>query len=186
MTTSAETANTTFLPGAWTIDADHSEVAFSVRHMMLSKVRGRFSTFSGTITTGATPQDSMVQAEISLESISTGNEQRDAHLRSPDFFGTDENPAMTFTSTEVRPDGDNWVIVGDLTLKGVTKSVELATELLGIGPDAYGGTRAGFTATTSINRQDFGVTWNAAIEGGGVVVGDKVEIHLDIQAVLNS
>lgn len=186
MTIPAETTSATWLAGTWSIDSDHSEVAFSVRHMMLSKVRGRFNSFSGTISTGATPEQSSVHAEIALESITTGNEQRDAHLRSPEFFGIDEHPTMSFTSTAVRPDGDDWVIVGDLTLKGVTKRVELATELLGVGPDAFGGTRAGFAAHTTINRHDFGVSWNAAIEGGGVVVGDKVEIHLDIQAVLNS
>lgn len=173
-----------YVAGTWAIDPAHSEVAFSVRHMMLSKVRGRFGTFTGTITTGATPAESHVSADIELASITTGNDQRDAHLRSPDFFATDVHPTMTFRSTGVRPAGDHWIISGELSIKGITRPVELRTELLGIGPDAYGGTRAGFTATTSINRHDFEVNWNAAIEGGGVVVGDRVDITLDIQAVL--
>jgi polyisoprenoid-binding protein YceI len=175
-----------YVAGTWTIDPSHSEVAFSVRHMMLSKVRGRFGAFTGTITTGATPEESHVSAEIELASITTGNDQRDAHLRSPDFFATDVHPTMTFRSTGLRPAGDHWVMTGELSIKGITRPVELRTELLGIGPDAYGGTRAGFTATTSINRHDFEVNWNAAIEGGGVVVGERVDIHLDIQAVLQA
>ena len=170
--------------GTWLIDSDHSEVSLSVRHMMLSKVRDRSTEFSGTVVTAEQITDSSVSADIQLVSITTDNEQRDAHERSPEFLGSDEHPAMTFRSTGIRPDGDSWVITGDLSLKGITHEVELATELLGIGPDAYGGTRAGFSATTSINRKDFDVTWNASIEGGGVVVGDKVDIALDIQAVL--
>jgi polyisoprenoid-binding protein YceI len=183
-----ETTSTAAIPGyvagTWAIDPAHSEVAFSVRHMMLSKVRGRFGTFSGTITTGATVAESTASADIELASITTGNDQRDAHVRSPEFFGTDEHPLMTFRSTGVRSEGDHWIISGDLSLKGITRPVELRTELLGIGPDAYGGTRAGFSATTAINRHDFDVNWNAAIEGGGVVVGERVDITLDIQAVL--
>ena len=173
-----------YTAGTWQIDSDHSEVSFSVRHMMLSKVRGRFTQFSGTIVTAEQITDSSVAADIELSSITTGNEQRDEHVRSPEFLGSDQYPTMTFRSTGIRLDGASWVITGDLSLKGITREVELATELLGIGPDAYGGTRAGFSATTSINRKDFDVNWNAAIEGGGVVVGDKVDITLDIQAVL--
>ena len=184
--TSNETVIPGYLAGTWTIDPVHSEVGFSVRHMMVSKVRGRFTSFSGTITTGATPQESGAEAAIELASISTGSEQRDAHLRSPDFFHTDANPLMTFRSTEVRPKGDRWEVVGELSLNGVTKTVVLDTEVVGIAPDAYGGTRAGLSASTTINRQDFKVTWNAAIEGGGVVVSDKVDIRLDIEAVLQA
>lgn len=173
-----------YIAGTWTIDPSHSVAAFTVRHMMVSKVRGRFDEFSGTIVTAENPADSQVNAEITLASINTGNEQRDAHLRSPDFFHTDETPVMTYRSTGMRNDGGSWVLEGELTLKGVTKSVPLAVELDGIGPDAYGGVRAGFSAHATILRSDFDVTWNAAIEGGGVVVSDKVEINLDIQAVL--
>lgn len=187
MTSSTQaTALPGYRAGTWEIDAAHSEVGFAVRHMMVSKTRGRFAAFSGTITTGETVEASSVSADIELASITTGNEQRDGHLRSPDFFETDAHPLMTFRSTGIRADGERWVITGDLSLKGITKSVDLDTEFTGIGPDAYGGVRAGFSARTTINRRDFNVNWNAAIEGGGVVVGDKVEIHLDIEAVLQA
>jgi polyisoprenoid-binding protein YceI len=175
-----------YVAGTWTIDPVHSEVGFSVRHMMVSKVRGKFTKFSGQLVTADDVLESSVTAEIDLSSIETGAEQRDAHLRSPDFFDTDNHPLMTFRSTGIRAAGDGYVIDGELTLKGRTKSVPLALDINGFGPDAYGGTRAGFTATTEINRQDFGVNWNAAMETGGVVVSDKVTIHLEIEAVLQA
>jgi len=175
-----------FVAGTWTIDTVHSEVGFSVRHMMVSKVRGKFTKFEGEIVTAANLSDSSVIADIDLSSIDTGSEQRDGHLRSPDFFHTDEHPRMTYRSTGLRANGDDYVLDGELTLKGVTRPVPLKLEVNGFGPDAYGGTRAGFTATGQINRADFGVTWNAAIEGGGVVVADKVDLHLEIEAVLNA
>jgi len=164
----------------------HSEVGFSVRHMMVSKVRGEFTKFSGELVTTDDLLSSSVTAEIDLSSIDTGAAQRDAHLRSPDFFDTDSHPLMTYRSTGLRINGDGYVLQGELTLKGVTRSVPLALEVNGFGPDAYGGTRAGFTATGEINRQDFGVNWNAAMETGGVVVADKVAIHLEIEAVLQA
>jgi polyisoprenoid-binding protein YceI len=174
-----------YVGGAWTIDPVHSEVGFSVRHMMVSKVRGRFASFSGELVTGSDPLESSVTAEIDLTSIDTGNDQRDDHIRSKDFFEVETYPTMTYRSTGVRADGDGGYLVdGELTLKGVTKDVPLRLELGGFGPDAYGGTRAGFSATAEINRRDFGVDFNAAMETGGVVVGDKVTIHLDIEAVL--
>jgi polyisoprenoid-binding protein YceI len=175
-----------YVAGTWTIDPVHSEVGFSVRHMMVSKVRGKFTKFSGQIVTGEDTASSSVTAEIDLSSIDTGAEQRDAHLRSPDFFDTGNHPLMTYRSTGIREDGDGYVVDGELTLKGVTRNVPLKLEVNGFGPDAYGGTRAGFTATAEINRQDFGVSWNAAMETGGVVVSDKVSIHLEIEAVLQS
>ena len=175
-----------YLTGTWTIDPVHSEVGFSVRHMMVSKVRGKFGRFSGQLVTTDDVLSSSVTAEIELASIETGAEQRDAHLRSPDFFDTENHPLMTYRSTGIRADGDDYIVDGELTLKGVTKDVPLKLELNGFGPDAYGGTRAGFTATTEINRQDFGVNWNAAMETGGVVVSDKVAIHLEIEAVLQA
>lgn len=175
-----------YVAGTWTIDAVHSEVGFSVRHMMVSKVRGKFAKFSGELVTAENPLDSTVTAEIELASIDTGNEQRDGHLRSPDFFDTDNHPQMTYRSTGLRADHDQYVLDGELSLKGVTRSVPLKLELNGFGPDPFGGTRVGFTATGQINRGDFGVTYNAAIEGGGVVVSDKVDIHLEIEAVLSA
>lgn len=173
-----------YVAGTWTIDALHSEVGFSVRHMMVSKVRGRFTKFSGELVTAENPLDSSVTAEIDLASIETGSEQRDGHLRSPDFFDTDNHPQMTYRSAGLRAEGDHYVLDGELTLKGVSRNVPLKLELNGIGPDPYGGTRAGFTATGHLNRADFGVTYNAAIEGGGVVVADKIDLHLEIEAVL--
>jgi polyisoprenoid-binding protein YceI len=172
--------------GTWEIDPAHSDVAFTVRHMMVSKVRGNFGAFTGTIVTTQDPLESSVEASIDLTSIDTRNEQRDAHIRTADFFDVDNFPAMTYRSTGIRPDGDRFVVDGELTLRGVTRSVPLALEINGVGPDAYGGTRIGFSATTEINRTDFGVNWNAAIEAGGVVVSEKVSIALEIQAVLQT
>ncbi len=172
--------------GTWTIDPVHSEVGFRVRHMMVSKVRGRFTDFTATLTTAENLTDSTVTVEVQLSSIATGNDQRDEHLRSPDFFDTDKNPAMTYRSTGLRADGDKWVLDGDLTLKGVTKAVPLTFELDGLGPDAYGGYRAGFSGTAEINRQDFGVTWNEKLEGGGLIVSDKVSIEIEAEFVLQA
>lgn len=173
-----------YITGTWTIDPSHSEIGFAVRHMMVGKVRGRFTDFSGEFVTGKSPLDSSVNIAIVVSSVDTGNKDRDAHLRSPDFFGTDENDAMTYRSTGVRPDGDTFVVDGELTLKGVTRSVPLRLEIGGFGPDAYGATRAGFSATGSISRSDFGVEFNGLIETGGVVVGDKIELRLEIEGVL--
>src|SRR5438477_5759058 len=131
----------------WTIAPVHSEVGFTVRHMMVSKVRGRFTSFSGEIVTGADPLGSSVTAEIALDSIVTGQEQRDAHIRSADFFDVENHPTMTYRSAGVRRDGDDYVVDGQLTLKGVTKDLPLALELNGFGPDPYGGTRAAFTGS---------------------------------------
>jgi polyisoprenoid-binding protein YceI len=175
-----------YVAGIWTIDPVHSEVGFSVRHMMVSKVRGKFTTFSGQIVTGADPASSSVTAEIDLASIDTGNEQRDGHIRSADFFEVEKYPTMTYRSTGVRVEGDAFVLDGDLTLKGITKSVPLSLELNGFGPDPYGGTRAGFTATAEINRRDFGVNFHAALETGGAVVADKIALQLEIEAVLSA
>src|ERR1700712_3281013 len=140
-----------YIAGTWTIDPAHSDVSFAVRHMMVSKVKGRFGSFSGTIVTGQTPAESSVTAEIDLNSIDTNNAQRDNHIRSGDFFEVEKNPTMTFTSTSVEADGADFLVTGDLSLKGITKSVTLKLELNGISPDPYGGTRAGFSATTEIS-----------------------------------
>ena len=175
-----------YTAGTWTIDPVHSEVGFTVRHMMVSKVRGKFTSFSGEIVTGADPLDSSVAADIELSSITTGNDQRDAHIRSADFFDVDKHPVMSYRSTAIRQQGSGYLLDGQLTLKGVTRDVPLSLELNGFGPDAYGGTRAGFSATAEISCGDFGVNWNAAIEGGGVVVSDKVTIQLEIEAVLQA
>ena len=185
----AATTQTTipdYVAGTWNIDPVHSEVGFAVRHMMVSKVRGRFNTFSGELVTGKDPLASSVTAEIDLASIITGNEQRDAHIRSADFFEVETYPTMTYRSTGVRQDGGDFVIDGDLTLKGVTKSVPLKLELNGFGPDPFGGTRAGFTATGELNRRDFNVNFSAPMQNGGAVVADKISLHLEIEAVLEA
>ena len=186
--TATDTGTLTSLPGyvagTWSIDPVHSEDGFAARHKMVSKVRGRFRTFSGQVVTGASPLDSSVTAEIDLSSIDTGHEQRDAHIRSADFFEVETYPTRTYQSTGVRPHRDGFLLDGKLTLKGVTKDVPLTLELNGFGPDPYGGTRAGFTATGEINRRDFGVNFSAVMETGGAVVSDKITIHLEIEAVL--
>ena len=174
-----------YVVGTWSIDPVHSEVGFSVRHMMVSKVRGKFTAFEGEIVTAEDPLESTVTAKVDLASIDTGNADRDNHLRSADFFEVEANAEMAFRSTGLRGAGDEYVLVGELTLKGVTKPVELKVELNGAGPDAYGGTRIGFSATGEISRKDFGVDFSAALETGGVVVGDKVTIQLEVEAVLN-
>ncbi|MDP9430233.1 MAG: YceI family protein [Actinomycetota bacterium] len=175
-----------YVVGTWDIDASHSTVGFSVRHMMVSKVRGYFREFSGEIVTAANPADSTVTATIDMDSIDTRQEQRDAHIKSADFFDTGNHTVMTFRSTAVRAEGEDWFIEGDLTLKGITKPVTLALELNGFGPDAYGGTRAGFSGKTEISRKEFGVDIDLPMDGGGVVVGDKISVELEIEAVLRT
>ncbi len=165
-----------YVSGTWEIDPVHSEIGFTARHMMVSKVRGRFTTFSGELVTGEKLLDSSVTATIDLTSINTGQEQRDQHIRSADFFEVDKYTTMTYRSTGLRAEGDHYILDGELTLKDVTKEVPLTVELNGFGPDPYGGTRAGFTATTEINRRDFGVNFSAPMETGGVVVSDKISV----------
>ena len=187
MTTSTEASTIPgYIAGTWEIDPVHSEVGFIARHMMVSKVRGRFTEFSGEFVTANDPLQSSVTATIDLTSIQTGNEQRDQHIRSADFFEVDKYKTMTYRSTGLRAEGDHYVLDGELTLKDVTKEVPLTLELNGFGPDPFGGTRAGFTATGEINRRDFGVNFSAPMETGGVVVSDKVTIQLEIEAVLKA
>jgi polyisoprenoid-binding protein YceI len=177
-----------YVAGTWAIDPVHSEVSFVVRHMMVSKVRGRFDKFEGTIVTTEDPLGSSVTASVDLTSINTGQEQRDAHIRSADFFEVEKHPEMTFASTAVKEGEEGLVLEGDLSLKGVTKAVAFNLEVNGIGPDAYGGTRIGFSATTQINRKDYGVDFNGPIPGvpGGVAVSDNVTITLEIEGVLQA
>jgi polyisoprenoid-binding protein YceI len=177
-----------YVAGTWTIDPVHSEVSFTVRHMMLSKVRGRFDKFEGTITTAPDPLQSSVTATVDLSSVNTGNDTRDNHIRSEDFFHTEKHPTMTFRSTGIRADGDDFLLDGDLTLRGVTRPVTFKLEVNGFGPDPYGGTRAGFSATTEINRNEWNVSYNGPIPGAGtgMVLSDKATINLEIEAVLNA
>jgi len=171
--------------GTWTIDPSHSEVSFTVRHLMLSKLRGAFRTFRGDITVNEDLQTSSVTAEIDMDSIDTRDANRDNHLRTKDFFEVEKFPTMTYRSTGVRTEGADYVVDGELTLHGVTRPVSLALELGGVGPDPYGGIRTGFSASTTINRNDFGVDIKMPMDGGGVVVSDKISIHLEIEAVLD-
>jgi polyisoprenoid-binding protein YceI len=173
-----------YIPGTWNVDAVHSDVSFSVRHMMVSKIRGWFTKYEVTIVTAPDPLDSSVAATIDLGSISTGNEQRDDHIRSADFFEIEKYPTMTYRSTGLSQRGEDWVLDGELSLHGVTRPVPLSLELNGFTADPYGGQRAGFSATAEINRRDFGVDISIPMDGGGVVVGDKISISLEIEAVL--
>jgi polyisoprenoid-binding protein YceI len=185
MTAPTRTQTPGYVVGTWDIDPVHSDVSFTVRHMMVSKVRGRLGTFSGEIVTAPEFADSAVTATVDATSIDTGNAQRDGHLRTADFFAVATHPTWTFRSTGIRADGDGeYALDGELTIKGVTRPVTFDLEVNGFGPDAYGGTRAGFSATTTINRNDFGVDIAMPLDGGGVVVSDKVQIALEIEAVL--
>ena len=172
--------------GTWTIDPSHSEVGFSVRHLMVSKVKGNFETFEGTITIADDPLQSSVTAEVDLGSINTRDEARDGHLKSADFFEVESHPKLTFTSTSVEPKGGDYVVTGDLTIKGTTKSVVLDLEFNGVHPDPWGGTRAGFSAETEISRKDFGVDFEVPMDGPGVVVGDKIKVQLEVEGVLQA
>jgi len=165
--------------GTWAIDPAHSEVSFTVRHLM-TKVRGSFTSFSGEISVGESLATSSVRAEIDVDSVDTRQPQRDAHLRSNDFFANGKT--ITFASTNVREDGGDYVLSGDLTINGVTKPVDLELEFLGVEADAYGTVKAGFEARTTITRQDFGVDINVPLDGGKLLIGDKVAIELVIQA----
>jgi polyisoprenoid-binding protein YceI len=169
--------------GTWNVDPAHSSVGFVARHLMISKVRGTFRTFSGAITVASDPLESRVEATVDLASVSTGDDGRDAHLRGPDFFDVEQHPTMTFVSTAVRRERDGFVLVGDLTIKGVTRPVEFDLEFDGVSADPWGNLKAGFSASTEINRKDWDLGWNVALEAGGVLVGEKVKIVLDVQAV---
>ena len=170
--------------GTWVLDPTHSEVSFTVRHLAISKVRGVFTRFEATITTPENPLEASVVASADVASIDTKNADRDAHLRTGDFFLADEHPQITFVSTGVRQDGDDFFVDGDLTIRGVTKPVSFAVEFGGFGSDPYGQYKAGLTATAKVKREDFGLNWNAALETGGFLLGSEVTIVLDFQAVL--
>jgi polyisoprenoid-binding protein YceI len=168
----------------WSFDPAHSSIGFSVRHLMISKVRGHFNKWEGTFDYDeADPTKSKLSVRIDAASIDTREEKRDAHLRSPDFFDAAKYPALTFESTRIERDGDDYVVTGNLTIRDVTRAVQLKVESLGRTKDPWGGERAGFSASTSINRKDFGLSWNVALETGGVLVGEKIDIGIEIEAV---
>jgi polyisoprenoid-binding protein YceI len=168
--------------GTWAIDPVHSSVTFSVRHLMVSKVRGNFDEFSGAIVVAEDGTPS-VTAEIGVDSVNTRNEQRDAHLKAADFFDAQQYPKATFVSTGVRADGDDYVLDGDFTLRGVTKPIQLRLEFNGVNPGMGHGEVAGFDASVVLNRKDFGIDIDMPLETGGAVVGDKVTITLEIEAL---
>lgn len=170
-------------PGTYSLDAGHTYVGFAVKHFGLSKVKGEFQKFDGTVTIAEVPTDSSVEVTIDASSFSSRDDQRDAHVRSADFLDVGNFPELTFRSTSIRQDGDDWVVAGDLTVHGVTRPVELATEFEGAIDDPYGLERIAFSAETEIDRTDFGLTWNQALETGGLVVGKKVKITLEVEAV---
>lgn len=172
------------LSGNYTIDASHSRLGFSARHAMVTTVRGQFGGFEGAaVINAANPGASKVEITIDVNTIETGSADRDGHLKSGDFFETETFPTITFVSTKVERDDDEWTITGDLTIKGITKSVEIEFEENGSAQDPFGNTRIGFEGSTSINRKDFGLTWNAALETGGVLVSEKIKLDFDISAI---
>ncbi len=169
--------------GTYTIDPSHSSASFIVRHAGISKVRGSVAITGGSVTVGSSVEDSTVTAELDAASVDTKSPDRDAHIKTADFWDAEKFPTWTFTSTGVTVEDGDFVVTGDLTLNGVTKPVTLVTEYTGSAADAYGNPRAGFEATTEFSRKQFGLTWNAALEAGGVLVSDKVKIELDLSTI---
>lgn len=177
----SELANTT---GTWVIDPSHTNIGFSARHAMVAKVRGTFTDFTGTfVLDGEDPSKSSAELTIMTASITTRNDDRDGHLKSADFLDVESFPTLTLTSTSVTANGETFVVTGDMTVHGTTKSVPVTFELMGVSTDPWGGIRIGFEGSTEISRKDFGLTWNTALETGGVLVGDAVKIELDVEAV---
>ncbi len=181
--TSIETTGLAAATGTWVIDPAHTSLAFSARHAMVAKVRGTFGEFTGSFTIdGANPANSTAELTIQAASIDTKSDDRDAHLTSADFLDAETFPTLTFVSTSVKADGNDIVVTGDLTIHGVTKSVDVAYELVGISQDPWGNTKIGFEGSAKISRKDFGLVWNAALESGGVLVGDEIKLNLDVEA----
>jgi polyisoprenoid-binding protein YceI len=176
------TATTQLSVGTWAIDPVHSSINFWVRHLMVSKVRGKFDNFSGAIVVTEDGKTT-VHAEVAVDSVNTGNDQRDAHIKSPDFFDVETHPIARFASTTVEPEGDNYALNGELTLKGVTKPITLELEFNGVNPGMGHGEVAGFEASVVLNRKDFGIDIDLPLQTGGAVVGDKVTITIDVEAV---
>lgn len=169
--------------GTWTVDPSHSRIGFVARHMMVAKVRGTFREYTADIEIADDPLQSRLVAEVQMASIDTGNADRDGHLRTNDFFDIEQFPTMRLVATGIEAAGDAYVLHADLTIKGVTRAVDFDLEFEGVGQDPWGGTRAGVTATTTINRKDWGIEWNAPLETGGVLVGEKVQIELEVELV---
>jgi polyisoprenoid-binding protein YceI len=168
--------------GTWAIDPAHTVVSFSARHLVVAKVRGSFQTVSGTITIGSTPETSSVEATVDAASIDTGVDDRDNHLRSPDFLDVANHQTLTFRSTAVRAAGDGYEVDGELTIRGTARPITLTMSYLGLATDPWGNEKALFTAETTINREDWGLTWNQALETGGWLVDKSVGLELEVQA----
>ena len=188
-TATTRTVNGTHYPavGTYDIDVSHTRLGFAVRHMAVSKVRGEFKEFSGTLELAENPVDSKISVTMQAASVETKDENRDNHLRTNDFFDVEIHPTWTFTGTAIRPvTATEWHVDGDLTIRGVTKQVTLDATLEGVVQDPYGFHRVGFSASTTINRDDYGVSFNAALEAGGLVVSKKVDIDLEVEATLRA
>ncbi|MHB8245928.1 MAG: YceI family protein [Acidimicrobiales bacterium] len=184
--TSSSTFNiSTELTGDYHFDPAHSRIGFVARHAMVTKVRGSFKTFEGTIhADAADPRNSTVSVSIDVASVDTSNEQRDEHLRTNDFFDIANHPSITFTSTKVEPaGGERFNVTGDLTIRGVTKQVTIEVEFTGTAKDAYGNQRVGFEGSLVVDRKDFGVNWNTPLDAGGVLISEKVTLEIDISAI---
>lgn len=174
----------TLVTGDYVIDASHSRLGFSARHAMVTTVRGDFTDFDGTAHVDAeTPASSRVDLTIRTASINTASADRDGHLRSGDFFDAEAHPEITFVSTSVERDGTDWTITGDLTIKGISRPVTIPFEENGTAVDPFGNTRVGFEGATTINRKDWDLTWNAALETGGVLVSEKIKLEFDVSAI---
>jgi polyisoprenoid-binding protein YceI len=185
--TATETTSLAAATGTRAIDPAHPSLAFSPRHAMVAKVRGTFGEFAGSFTIdGANPGNSTAELTMQAASIDTKNADRDAHLTSADFLDVENYPTLTFVSTAVDVDGSAIVVTGDLTIHGVTKSVDVTYELVGISQDPWGNTKIGFEGSARISRKDFGLVWNAALESGGVLVGDEIKLNLDVEAAKQS
>lgn len=175
-------------PGVWNIDPAHSSIQITVRHLVVAKVRGVFKDFSGQITIGERPEDSSVSVEVNMASIDTAQADRDNDLRSSNFFDVEKYPTGTFRSTglQIKGEGEEFYVDGELTIAGVTKPVQLLASYGGPATDPYGNQKLGFSAATEINREDFGLTWNVALETGGVMVGKTAKVEIEIEAVKQS
>jgi len=173
-----------YIPGVYKLDPGHSDIAFTVRHMMVSKIRGHFTKVDGELVLAPNPLDSQATATIDPNSIDTNNPQRDDDLRSSNFFEVDKFPTMTYRSTAIRHSEDGFDVEGELTVHGVTRLVTLAVDVNGFTKDPYGGTRAGFSATGEIDRKDFDITTNIPMDGGGGVIGDRIQLFIEVEAVL--
>ena len=170
-------------PGVWTLDMSHSEIGFTVRHAGISKVRGRFTDASAEARIGGSLAEASLHATVKTASFDSGDANRDGHVKGPDFFDVETFPEMTFRATSVEGDGEDYTLTGDLTIRGITKPIELEVEFTGVAVDPFGATRAGFSAEAEISRKEFGLTWNAALEAGGLLVSDKVKINVEAALV---